>query len=215
VFGLATALLARAVANDLPFVETFLANAGRVIPQEATLGIQDPVLVALVGIGATATVTAIGAFLVGYRTGAGFALLVAVTLAWFTFPYADVPWATLLADQPADTFDAPASVWWIGTAMTGLATVEVCVNARQRLLDRLIGLGFAETSLATARNRTREGLYRWLGLTFGLGGLVVVTYAASRNLLERLVVVDPDLVLAPAVAGLVLGLALWVWARSE
>lgn len=170
---------------------------------------------ALVALGVLALGLAIGTFLVSGETAAAFALLAAATVGWFLFPYAEVPWATVLTGDQTSTPTPPASVWWIGGAIVALATVEILASGREQLLDQL------RTNRLPAGPGTRvHGASRTATLKVGLvtllgGGLLLVAYAAVREALGSSLIPDPDLLYVPLALGALGGLVLWWLGRED
>lgn len=214
VFATLATFLARAVARDLAWVEASLAEVGASLPAALDGLAGDPATVALVGLGLLSFVLAAGTFLVSRETGAAFAILAAATVGWFLFPYAEVPWATVITGAEVRTVQAPASAWWFGGAIMALATVEVLVSARERLLTVLERQGLLAAA-APVVSRSRRALVR---LTLGsllVGGLLAVGYALVRDRWQFGLLTEPDLLWVPIVLGTVLGVALWYAARRR
>lgn len=212
LYALSTALLLHIVASDLPWIAERLAAAGSAVPEDVRL-LDDPGTFIVLASGGLAATLAVGTFLISRRTGTGFAILSAATVTWILFPYAEVPWAVVLGGPASQTFEAPGGAWLMGGLVVLLATVELGASARDRLLVRLdqhdldIGPG------SPARQHTAVASIVWLGLSVLVGSAAALLYALSKPLTEGWIE-DPDLLWVPAIAGLVGGLALWLWARD-
>jgi hypothetical protein len=207
--GLLTGLLVHLVARDLAWIEATLAQVGRLAP-EGLAGLAPEATLAIVAIGLL--VAGIGALALWFTpTGTAFALLAVAQLAWILFPYATIPWARLLGGPAGETYTAPASVWVLSALLVGVATVEIALGARDRVVDELDRRRLLDPQGSTASS------IRWthrLGALGGLlvGGLVLAVFAGLHPLAAE-AGGDLDLLWAPALAGLVVGLALWRWAR--
>lgn len=208
-YGIATGLLLHTVARDLAWVSATLSGLATSVPEEVRL-FDDPVTFAIVGVSALVTIVAIGSFLVSHRTGTGFGLQCTATVAWIVFPYSDVPWAAALGAPANQTYQAPEGVWILAGLIAVIATVEVGLSARDRVLARIDRLGLAATEQRLGR--VRSGNHAWLAASTIAGLLIALVYQGLRPL-TRGWLEDPDLIWVPALTGLFAGVALWLWAR--
>lgn len=211
-YGLFTGLLLHDVASDLPWVGDALAQLGGLAPDDLRVP-DDPQTFAVLALATLAATLALGAFLVSRRTGTGFGLLAAASLAWTLFPYAEIPLGAALGGPTQSTPDAPASVWVLAGAIALLATLEIGLSAREQLLAHLDGLGLDAGPGGPAARATRQATVRWLAAASLVGVGTCLAYA----LVEPPSVgplADPDLLWAPVVAGLLGGLAVWLWSRT-
>lgn len=208
-YGVTTSLLLHTVAGDLPWVSRTLAGLASSIPEEVRV-VEDPVMFAVLGVSLLGTIVAIGSFLVAHRTGTGFGIQCTGTVAWIVFPYSDVPWAAALGAPANQTYQAPGGVWILAGLMVVMATVEVGLSARDRILAHVDRLGLASQPEELAR--VRSGNHAWLVASMLLGILVALVYHALGPLTSGWLT-DPHLVWVPALTGLVAGTALWLWAR--
>jgi hypothetical protein len=191
-----------------------LANVGRIVPDAVSLGVESSVDRALVGVGLTTAVLAVGAFLVDNGTASAFGLLTAGTVAWLVFPYSEVPWSLIAGGDAAGVGSATDNAWGLAGTLVTLATVEMGLSARESLLDRVRQLDLGDDNLEIARERSNRATAAWLGTSIAVGTAALALYAAFGRQLTGLVD-DPDLLFAPAIAGLATGLLLWWWARSS
>ncbi|PSG96612.1 hypothetical protein BRD56_09675 [Thermoplasmatales archaeon SW_10_69_26] len=208
-YGLGLALLMQLVAGDVAWVEQALLGASELAPpllgpDEATLGF------AIAFTGGFATLVGLGTFLVSGRTGTGFGLWTVATVAVLTLPYGRVPWARLGGGQAGATLDPPAQVWLVSAGLVALATVEMGICARERVLAELERRGLGGP---LADRATRAAAIRWLVVSGLAGATLVLAFALLAPLTERFAG-NLDLVWAPALAGLVAGVALWLLARE-
>lgn len=210
-YAIVSGLLLEVVATDLPWVESTLADVGAIVPETIHL-VDDPATFAIVGLAVLAGLLAAGTFLVSPRTGTGFGLFAAASLAWTLFPYARIPWSTALDAPTNQTPAVPAGAWVLAGLVTLLATIEIAINARTQLLDHVDRLGL-DTSEAGLADVTRAAQTRWLATSVLVGAGATIGYTATRPLAQGLLD-DPNLLLVPALAGLVAGAALWLWARE-
>lgn len=209
LYGLATGLCLHVVASDLVFLERTLDQLSQ--PLAALVAGLDPgPMLAVVTLASLATLVAAGASMASPRTGTGFGLVVVGTVAWILFPYAEVPWARLLGAPGADVYTAPPAAWLLAGGLVALATTEMALCAREHVIDELEGrhlAGADDAEIASIRWTHRFGLAGSLVAA----GLVLVLFAGLHPLLGELSG-GLDLLWAPALAGLVLGGALWLWA---
>lgn len=156
-----------------------------------------------------------GTFLVSRATGGAFAILAAATVGWFLFPYAEVPWATVITGAQAETIQATAAAWWYGSGILALATVEVLVSAREALLATLrrARLPTGPGSLVRAHSRTAMG--RLMLGTLLVGGAATGLYALGRDTLVPDLVGDPSLLWAPVALGALVAVVLWWIGRDR
>ncbi len=214
VYALLAVLLARAVAADLAWVRRSLRTIGASLPDLVTALAEDPANVALIGLAALAFSLAVGTFLASRETASAFAILAAATVGWFLFPYAEVPWATVLTGAEIATVTAPAITWWLGGAILLLATLEVLTSAREHLLDTLHAAGLptdATTSLAT---RSRATTARLVTGTVLLGTGLTLAYALARDTFLVGPLTEPDLLWVPILLGAIIAGVLWYSGRD-
>lgn len=208
-------LLARAVADDLAWVRESLYDAGTAVPETFAGLAPGPIGVALVALGVLALGLAVGTFLVSGETAAAFALLAAATVGWFLFPYAEVPWATVLTGDQTSTPTPPASTWWIGGAIVALATVEILASAREQLLDQLRTNRLPAGPGTRVHGASRAATLKVALVTLLGGGLLLAAYAAARDAIGSSLIPDPDLLYVPLALGALGGLVLWWLGRED
>lgn len=214
-YALCSIGLTRTVAEDLPWVRSSLYEVGSTLPAVLGALAPDPVGVALVAIGGFTLVLALGSFLVSRGTGGAFALLATATTGWFLFPYAEVPWATVLTGAEAQTPAAPTAAWGFAGAIIALATLEIAISAREQLLATLRSYGLPAGPGTAVHRLSRRSTTVLVGGSLALGGLLSGVYLAYRAELNPGLFPEPDLLWVPAVLGLVLaGILWWVGQRS-
>lgn len=210
-YATATGLLLDAVARDLPWLGRRLARAAQLLP-EPVRPAEPSLTVAVVAIAAFAALLGLGSFLVSRRTGTGFGLLAVATVTWLAFPYARVPWARVLGAPSAETYTAPASVWLLAGTVVALATVEMTACAHGRVIAELEVRGLAPEPGSSLEQATNRAHRHWQLATLAAGTAIVLLFALLRPVTERLAG-GLDLLWVPALAGLVAGAALWLWAH--
>lgn len=209
--GLGVAL-AHAVAQDQAWVAETLRGIGEAMPGFVTERGLDPGVVALSAWGVLLLVGAIGAFLVSQRSGSAFAVLVAGVVAWFVFPYAEMPWALVWTGQEAASLEAPSRAWWLAGGLVFVGTLEVVASARGQVVASLREQGFEALPGSLAWRGTRARLVQ-VGLGTALvGGSVVLLYRWLQGG-DAFAVPIPDLLWVPVVVGVLVGVVLWWAAR--
>lgn len=212
-YALLTVLLASVVAGRIPTARRALENVGRMLPERvAELG-GDPFTLALIAMGTIAFFLAAGTFLVSRDTGSAFALLVVGTVAWFLFPFSEVPWTSLVTGQEARFLPAPASAWLLGGLLVTVATAEVLLSARSTLLADVARRDLPEPMVKVTQDRTLLAVLVVLGAGVLAGGMIALLYAAFRAQLTRGLLSEPNLIWVPAIAGLVAGGLIWLGSR--
>lgn len=209
--ALGSGLLLRAIARDLPWIETTLAELGSAVP-ESLHPAGNPAAAAIVLLATLVAVLALGMFLLSRRTATGFGMLTAVILAWALFPYAEIPWTGVLGGPTGQTHTAPTSVWVLSTLLVVLVTIEVSFRAREQLLAHLESLGLDVFPGSATREHIKAANRRWLVASTVLGCAIVGAFALLNPVAFGLGL-SLDLLWAPALAGLLSGLALWWWSR--
>jgi hypothetical protein len=211
LYAALVAVMLRALAGTVPGVEDALDRLGGLAPAPVVELAGGPALLALAGLALLALVLAAGAFVAG-RGPAPFAVLAAGTLAWLALPYAEVPWAGLLADgPPPEPIAAPLEVWAASLGLVALATVETLATARGDLLDTLARRGLPAEENGPVDRATRRARTRTAAGALAVGSALAAGYAAARGDLPS---GGLDLVWGPVVLGALLAAALWLAARE-
>lgn len=192
-----------------------LRALGASLPDLVTWIADDPATVALAGLAGLTFVLAVGTFLVSRETGGAFAILAAATVGWFLFPYAEIPWATVLTGTDVTTVQAPAITWWLAGAIVLLATLEVLISAREHLLTSVGARSLPVGKGTRLHNASRRATARLVAGTTLLGSGLLVLYALARDTLTLGPLGEPDLLWVPVVLGLVIAAALWYSGRER
>lgn len=200
--------LVRSLASDQAWASETLAALGAVFP-DLLVSALGPQGVTLWGLGVLLVVLALGSFVLTRASGGAFAVLVVATVAWFVFPYARVPWASLLAGGEMRPVPVPTSIWLWGGSLVALATLEVVVSARGRVLETIHAAGLGAKTGPALASWSRSRTFWVLAASLAVGSGFSVGYAllGESQWFQWPV---PDLLWVPVALGVVLAVTLWV-----
>ncbi len=204
--------LGRSLAADHAWVASTMQQTGQALPARLVDTVGDPIVASLWAMGLLLFALALGSFVVSRESGGAFAMLVVSTVAWFAFPYAEVPWAALLTGGRADPVAAPLSVWVWGGLLVAVATVEVVASGRQHLSSTLKEAGVRVGPGSAVASRSRSVFVVLVTASVSVGGAMTVLYGLLRGAAWVQLPV-PDLLWVPVALGVLLALSLWVAMR--
>lgn len=209
-YALLTGLLAYVVVRDLAWLEQTLTSLAALAPGAVLIG-EGAIALVLAGTAWSTLAAGIGLW-ASRRSGAGFGAWIALTTGVLLFPYARIPWATVLGAPAGETFTAPPEAWLLAGGLVGLATIETAICAREALLEELDTRGLLETRGEAVHQATGKANRAWLTASLLVGTALVLALALLGPLAGSLAG-GLDLLWVPVLAGLVAGAGVWLLAR--